>query len=51
MTIPVATPMAKVSAKIRVQKRAIWWKRGLPVRSQEASTATRITPSPMLRGG
>ena len=51
ITIPVATPMAKVSAKMRVQNRAMLWKSGFPVLSHIASIITRIMPKPMLNGG
>ena len=51
MTMPVATPMAKVSANTFVQKRAIWWYSGFFVASHSPSMITSSTPSPMLSGG
>jgi len=51
MTIPVATPTAKMTPKIRVQNRAILWYSGFRVFSQRADMITRFRPSPMVRGG
>ena len=51
MTMPVATPMPKVSAKILVQKRASVWYCWSPVRRYKPSSTTITKPRPMLSGG
>jgi hypothetical protein len=51
MTIPEATPRAKLTAKILVQKRAMDSYRGSRVRKKRHSMATISTPNPMVRGG
>ena len=51
MTIPVATPSAKLSANRRVQNRAAASHTGFFVRRNIPSRITMTTPSPMVRGG
>jgi len=51
MTMPVATPMAKVTANSEVQKRAAASKMGSRVRRYTASRQTSTTPIPMVSGG
>ncbi len=51
MTMPVATPMAKLTAKIFVQNFVIRWYAPSPVRRYMASMRTMSAPRPIDSGG
>ena len=51
MTMPLATPIEKISAKMRTQNFVISRCSGFLVRSHTPSMMTRISPRPMDSGG